>query len=281
MKTSRLFTFLCAALCLATSCHKAVDMTLMQKTLFENADIRQIEASDAWQVKVVYDTVDTFVEVEYSAYLENCLNIKMEDDKLHIGFMSKVYAEPGSVFTATVHTAKMESIEAHDASCVKFEGGHFTATSDTLFVDLTDASVCTGLEYSGHNCKITVEEVSHFLDFQLHSVNCFVNVSEASSCKGSFEVSFHLVGDLSDASQLITFGGMAPYGMFKIQEASLLNIVQTEIQELYVDLSGASEATVWTLDKLSGSLKEASTLYFKGQPQIDIDCSDDSHLIPF
>ena len=54
MKTIKTILILCVALCFVTSCKKEVDMTLMQKTVLENADIRQIEVSDAWQVTVVH-----------------------------------------------------------------------------------------------------------------------------------------------------------------------------------------------------------------------------------
>jgi len=67
MKALKPILILCIAICFTTSCKKEVDMTVMQKTLFENADIRQIEIGDAWQVTIVADTV-TFVQVEYSAY---------------------------------------------------------------------------------------------------------------------------------------------------------------------------------------------------------------------
>ena len=48
-----------------------------------------------------------------------------------------------------------------------------------------------------------------------------------------------------------------------------------------VDLSSGSEATVRVVELMEGTLNEASTLYYKGHPQINIDCSEDSQLIPF
>lgn len=279
MKTLKPILFLCMMLCVASSCKKEVDMTFTQKTILENADIRQIEVSDAWVVTVIADS-STYVELEYSAYLELGLAVKMEGTKLEVGFTGNVHPVINSVFRARVHTNKIERIEADDAAQLIFFG-QYSATSDTLHVELDDASICTSLNYSGHVCKISIENASQFLDFNLSGYNCEVSASEASSCKGIFDMSFHLVADLSDASQLITFGGAAPYGMIKLQDASLLNMVQTEVREMHVDLSGASEATVDVKDHLEGSLIESSTLYYKGQPQIDVDCSDDSQLIPF
>lgn len=279
MKTIKTILILCVALCFAVSCKKEVDMTLVQKTVFENADIRQIEVSDAWQVTVVADS-NTFVELAYSAYLEPFLQAKMNGNQLEIGFTGNLHPVTNSTFRATVHTDKIEKIEAEEASEVQFSG-HFSATSDSLLVHLEDASVCTGLDYSGHECKVIIKDASQLLQFHLTTTNGEVSMSEASTCKGNFDMRFHFVASLSGASRLITFGGAAPYGMIKLQDASLLNMAQTQVGEMYVDLSGASEATVNANDKISGSLIESSTVYYKGHPMIEVDCSNDSQLIPF
>ena len=281
MKTIKTILILCAAVCCFASCKKDVDMTLVQKTLFENTDIQQIEVSDAWQVTVVKDTMNTFVELEYSAYLQDYVSAQTENNRLKINFNKSVYVYPGSVYKAVVHTGKIENLEISEASKVSFEGGHFSATSDSLILSLADASVCSGLDYSGNECRITLKGASHFLDFQLSGINCEVNVKDASTCKGSFDMSFHFVADLDDASQLIAFGGSAPFGIIRLQNACLLNMAQTDVREMHVELSGASEATVQVSEGMEGTLKEASTLYYKGHPQIDIDCFDDSQLIPF
>lgn len=278
MKAIKTLLILCIAFSFA-SCKKDVDMTLVQKTVLENADIRQIKAFDAWEVTVVADS-NTYVELEYSAYLENKVNVKMQGTQLEIGFTGSTYPVFNSVFRAVVHTNTIESIEAEDAAELYFVG-HFSATSDTLYVDLEDASVCSGLDYSGHIIAISIADDSDFLDFHLSGYNCEAKVLDASTCKGVYDMSFHLVATLSDASQFITFGGSAPYGMITLRGASVLNAVQTEFREMHVDLSDASEATVDVSERIEGSVKAASTLYYKGHPQIDVECSEDSHLISF
>lgn len=276
MKAIKTLLILCIAFSFA-SCKKDVDMTLVQKTVLENADIRQIKAFDAWEVTIVADS-NTYVELEYSAYLENKVNVKMQGTQLEIGFTGSTYPVFNSVFRAVVHTNTIESIEAEDASELYFVG-HFSATSDTLYVDLEDASVCSGLDYSGHIIAISIADDSDFLDFHLSGYNCEAKVLDASTCKGVYDMSFHLVATLSDASQFITFGGSAPYGMITLRGASVLNAVQTEFREMHVDLSDASEATVDVSERIEGSVKAASTLYYKGHPQMEVECSEDSHVI--
>jgi Protein of unknown function (DUF2807). len=141
MKTIKTILILCAALCFATACKKEVDMTLIQKTVLENADIRQIEVGDAWQVTVVADS-STFVELEYSAYLEPYMKTKMEGTQLEIGFTSKVYPVMGSVYKAKVHTAHFNRVEAKDATILNFEGS-FYSDDDSLNIVLNDAPFAT------------------------------------------------------------------------------------------------------------------------------------------
>lgn len=279
MKTIKTILILCAALCFATACKKEVDMTLIQKTVLENADIRQIEVGDAWQVTVVADS-STFVELEYSAYLEPYMKTKMEGTQLEIGFTSKVYPVMGSVYKAKVHTAHFNRVEAKDATILNFEGS-FYSDDDSLNIVLNDASLCNGLDISGKYNKVSLNDASKFVGFHLDGTNNLVYVKDASVCKGSFETRFHFFALLEDASQLVTFEGATPYGQITLRDGSLVNMAQTEIRELNVNLSGASEATVNVTETMTGSLTDASTLYYKGIPTIDVNCSEDSQLIPF
>ena len=278
MNRLKTLLILCMALCFATACNKNVDMTLVQKTLFENADIRQIEASDAWEVTVVADS-STFVELEYSAYLKDYIFAKMENDSLKIGFSQKVHPQIGSVFKATVHTLYVNSIEAHNASQMAFEG-ELGSSDDVVKIELDGASVCNGLQLSGKDVYVSVSDASQFLGFNINSANCVVKVSGASACKGIFDINFHFQAVVNDASQIVAFGGESYYGALTLNNGSLANVVQMPINELSVNLSGASEATVWANDSMVGTLKEASTLYYIGDPQIQIECSEDSQLIP-
>ena len=266
------------AFCFATSCKKDVDMTLVQKTVFENADIRQIEVSDAWQVTVVADSV-SFVELEYSAYLEESVSVKMENDSLKIGFGKTIYPQTGSVFKATVHTMYLSSIEVHDASQMTFEG-ELGSGDDVVKIDLDGASICNGLQFSGKDVYVSVSDASQLLGFNINSTNCVVNVDGASACKGTFDIRFHFQAILNDASQMVAFGGESYYGALTLNGGSLANMVQMLVNELSVNLSGASEATVNASEKMTGSLIEASTLYYIGHPQVNIDCSEDSQVIP-
>ena len=70
MKAIKNILIICAAICCFASCKKEVDMTLVQKTIYENTDISLFHIDDAWDVTFVYDSLNSYVELDYSAYLE-------------------------------------------------------------------------------------------------------------------------------------------------------------------------------------------------------------------
>ena len=276
MKTIKTILILCVALCFATSCKKEVDMTLLQKTVLENADIRQIEVGDAWQVTVVADNRN-YVELEYSAYLEPGLDIKMEGTQLEIGFTGNVYPVINSVFRATVHTTQLEKLEADDASQVQCDGEF---TGQTLEVELSDASNCNGLVFSGQTCNINMEDASLLTGFRFVGSRCNAELEGASQFNGQLEATDYLEIELKDASRFVNKGGETAVAHIKVHDASRLNMVETQVAEMHLDIKGASEATVQVTDLMEGQIQEASIVFYKGHPQLQVDCSEDSQLCP-
>lgn len=277
MKTIKPFLILCVALCFATSCKKEVDMTLLQKTALENVDIREIVVSDAWQVKVVADS-NSYVVLEYSAYLENNLKAKMEGTKLEIGFAGSVYPGINSVYRAIVHTPQIEKLDADEASKIQFIGEF---TGHQLEIELSDASQCNGPVFTGQSCNLKMEDASLLTGLHFVGSSCIAELEHASQFNGQIEAADQLEITLEDASRFVNKGGQTAMANIKAHDASRLNMVETLVNEMYVDLTSSSEATVWVDLLLEGQARDASTLYYKGHPQINVDFSDDSQLIPF
>ena len=275
MKTIRSILFLCVTLCFVTSCRK-VDMTLVQKTVFENANITQIKASDEWRVNVVADTI-TYVELDYSAYLEESLRVQMEGNELQIGFRDYTHPVIGSAYRATVHVAQIEKIEADDAAKVQCDGEF---TGDYLLIKLSDAAHCTGLVFMGNLCDIKMEDASMFTGFQFDGNSCKAELADASQFNGVIKVTEQLDVELDDASRFVNKGGETALANIKVRDASRLNIVETLVNEMHVEITDGSEATVWVDGLLEGWVRDASTLYYKGHPQMQVDCSDGSFLRP-
>ena len=280
MKTTKALFLLCIALCFATSCKKEADMTLVQKTVLENADIRQIEVGDAWEVTIIYDSLESFVELEYSAYLESYLKAKMEGTKLEIGFISSVHPVSSSVFRASVHTNRLEKLEAKEATQVQCNG-IFNFQGQKLELHLSEAAQCYGLAFMGLTCKVELEDASLLTGFTYHGTVFNATLKDASQFNGEILASQLLEINLSDASRFVDKGTVTELTRIHLSDASLLNMAETQSNIMEVEIASGSEATVQVTDFLRGTIQGTSTLFYKGHPQIDVDCSDDSQLVPF
>ena len=280
MKTIKTILILCVALCIATSCKKEVDMTLVQKTVYENTDISLFHVDDAWEVTFVYDSLNSYVELEYSAYLEEHVSVWDTNGWLNIGFKGYVYKQPGSVFKAKVHTSEREHlyIMANNASVITLEG---LFELENINFDLFNASICNSFEVTSQSCGIELTYGSQLYGVNFNGTNCTVYAHKGASCKGYFNVEQTFTTGVAINSQLIIFGGSMPSASIEVKEAGTINMVQAEVKDMHVYLDGASEATVNVSETINGFLLEGSTLYYKGNPQIDVACSDDSQLIPF
>ena len=281
MKTIKTILIFCTALCFIISCKKEPDMTLRQKTAYENNDISLFHIDDAWDVSFVYDSLNSYVELEYSAYLEEYVSVWDTNGWLNIGFRGSVYKQPGSVFKAKVHTSEKEHLymKVEDASVITMEG--VFRLEDGLDIELHDGSVCNGFAVTSQWSSISLTHDSQIYGVDYHGTNCAVYAQKGSSCKGYFHVEESFTADVGVSSQLIVFGGNIPSASIEVKNESTINMVQAEVQNMSVYLEGASEATVNVSERIEGSVKEASTLYYKGHPQIDVECSEDSHLISF
>ena len=252
-------------------------MTLVQKTVLENSGIQQIEVGDAWQVTIVSDSV-TYVELAYSAYLDPYVKAKMEGNKLEIGFTTNVYPVINSEFRATVHTSQLEKLDLNDAAQVQSHGDF---AGQRIEVELSDASKCNGLVFTGESCIIKMEDASLMTGFQFVGTACNAELDDASQFNGEIQSAEQFDIELKSASRFVNKGGETVTANIKLHDASILNMVETCVGTMHVELNSASEATVQVADFMDGTLKEASTLYYRGHPQMNIDCSDDSQLIPF
>ena len=251
-------------------------MTLVQKTVLENADIRQIEVSDAWEVTIVADN-NTFVELEYSAYLEEHIKAKIEGNELEIGFTGSTYPVINSVFRATVHTKQLEKLEAEEAAQIQCSG---EVSGQSIEIDLSGAAQCNGLVFHGERCTINMDDAALLTNLQFEGNTCKAVLEDASQFNGQIHASDQFEVELKSASRFVNKGGETNQASIKLQDASTLNMVETQAREMHVELTSASEATVWVDELLQGTIKEISILNYKGHPQIQVECSGNSFIRP-
>ena len=275
MKKLFLLLLMICAMTFAGCREKELDMTLIQKTVYEDATITAITVKDAWNVTVVQDE-RTYVELEYSAFLEEYLKIKLEAQELNIGFYRYLYLPANTVMNATVHTPSVEQLQFSDATRAVLEGV-FPETN--LTIELSDAATCKGGRFTG-KADLDLSDAAKMVDFDFEGETCSVKVSDASTFKGTLSVTEQMDIVVEDASHLTTYGGHAPQAEVEVSDASSLNMLETEVGVMHITVKDASEASVYVTNTLEGTVKDASELYYQGTPSLNIICDDSSIFRP-
>lgn len=260
-----------------TGCReKDLDMTVMNKTFYEGATMNEITVEDAWSVSFVLDTVKSYVEVEYSAFLEEYLLIKQEGTSLFIGFNTNLYNLPGNtVMHATVHTAAINKLSLSDAVSAAFGGGRYPETA--LVLEMEDAATLRGGYFKG-TADIKMSDASTCAEFYFEGTTCQIELDEAAVFKGSLNVSGDLTVSLKDGARLTEYWGEINNADVSVTDASNLNMATSWINRLHIDVNSASEATVNVVESLEGMVHNVSKLYYSGHPTLNVDCDETSIL---
>ena len=270
----RIIFLLLVVLFAMTSCRdKNLDMTLMQKTLYEGTTINEISAKDAWDVKVVQDE-NTFVELEYSAFLEDYLKVQLEGTSLSIGFTRHLYIPNNAVMNATIHTPTVHKLSFSDAVFAALD--NLNLETD-LVLELEDAASCRGGHFNG-DALIKLSDASTCAELYIEGRDCTVELEDASVFKGQLNVSRLLTLTVKDASRLTEYWGEIDRVEAIVSDASSLNMATSWIDRMYIEVDDASEATVNVVTALEGTVHDASKLYYSGDPVLNVDCDNTSIL---
>ena len=266
--------FLILGLMLLLGCRdKELDMTLVQKTLYEGATIEEITAKDAWDVVVVQDE-NTFVELEYSAFLEDYLKIYQEGTAFSIGFTNHHGFPSNTVMNVKIHTPKVHKLSFSDAVFAALD--NLNLETD-LYLELEDAASCRGGHFKG-DAIVKLSDASTCAELYIEGRDCVVELEDASVFKGSLKVSRLLTLTVKDASRMTEYWGEINEVEAMVTDASCLNMATSWINKMSIEVSDDSEATVNVTELLEGSVHDASKLYYSGDPVLNVDCDISSTL---
>ena len=253
---------------------KELDMTVLQKTLYEGAEFNEIVAKDAWNIIIVQDTENSFVELEYSAFLEDYVKVQLDGSSLFIGFTRHLNFPSNTVMNATIHIPTVHKLSFSDAVFAALDN---LQLETDLILELEDAASCRGGHFTG-NADLKLSDASTCVELYIEGTTCTVELKDASVFKGCLNVSGDLTMTIKDASRLTEYWGEINYAEAEVSDASSLNMATSWINRMYIEVSDASEATVNVVESLEGKVHDASTLYYSGDPTLDIDCDDSSVL---
>ena len=252
---------------------KETDMTLLQKTLYEGAVMNEITVEDAWEVAVMQDA-ESYVTLEYSAFLEDYLKVQLEASSLFIGFTRHSHFPSNAVMRATIHTPTVHKLSFSDAVFAALD--NLNLETD-LVLELEDAASCRGGHFKG-DAILKLSDASKCAELYIEGRDCKVELKDASVFKGRLDVSRLLTLTVDDASRLTEYWGEIGQVEAKVSDASDLNMATSWINRMQIEVGDASEATVNVVQSLEGRVHDASKLYYSGDPILNVQCDETSTL---
>lgn len=275
MKTTKHILFLLVTLVMLAGCRdKELDMTLVQETWYRDYLINEITADDAWSLLVVQDDGPSFVELEYSAFMEDYIRIEQQDGAFRFYLASHPRLPNNTVLHATIHTPAIHQLHCSDAVFVALEG-QFPETAFTM--ELDDAATCRGGHFYG-TAELKLDDASTCVEFYFEGTSCSVELDDASVFKGCLNVSGDLNMRVDNASRLTHYWGEVNQAEVEVSADSYLNMANVFIQRMHLTVQSGSEATVNVVEHLEGSVRETSCLYYSGDPILNVDCDETSTL---
>ena len=273
MKRRTIVWFLMGLMVFPSCRDKDLDMTLLQKTLYEGATMNEITVEDAWQVAIIQDE-NSYVELEYSAFLEDYLKVQLEGSSFFMGFTRHLYFPSNTVMNVTIHTPTVHKLNFSDAVFAALD--NLNLETD-INLELEDAASCRGGHFKG-DAILKLSDASTCVELYIEGRDCTVELNDASVFKGSLNVSRLLTISVEDASRLTEYWGEINQAEVEVSDASYLNMATSWINRMQIEVSDASEATVNVVESLEGVVTDASKLYYSGNPTLNVDCDETSIL---
>lgn len=251
---------------------KQLDMTLVQATAYQEYAIHAISASDIWNITIVQDDGPSFIELEYSAFMEEYMHIQYEQDSFVFYIGLHPHLPNNTVLNATIHTDYLRSLSLRDASFATIEGDFH---SPSLWMELDDAATCKGGRFFG-DAELKLSDASQWVECSLEGSVCRLELNDASVFKGCLYINDNLTMTIDDASHFTDYWGEIHRADVKVSDASYLNMATSWIDRMYIEVTDASEATVNVVESLEGLVHDASTLNYSGDPILNLDCDESS-----
>ena len=254
---------------------REINMTLVQDTGYLAYPIHAISASDVWNLKIVQDDGPSFIELEYSAFMEEYMHINYVEDSFVFSIGWHSFRLPSNtVLNATIHTDYLRALTLKDAAFAALEGDFH---SPSMTMELEDASKCRGGRFYG-DAEIALSDASNWVECIFEGSDCKVELNDASVFKGCLYISDNLTMTVDDASRFTDYWGEINRAHVKVSDAGILNMATSWINSMYIEVTDASEATVNVVESLEGLVHDASKLFYSGEPVLNVDCDESSTL---
>jgi len=195
---------------------------------------------------------------------------KIVDEEVRVGSFDRI--DVGSSFKVQVSVGERDALALHVDDNLR-DRIDYGVSDGTLRLRLKPRSTVRDATLRADVVVRSLREVHASgasyvqIDSELTGDALTVGLSGASEVRGRASVGT-LVAETSGASK-VRLAGKASGLTVHASGASELDLGELEAQRLEVDLSGASDATVWVRDTIAADVSGASSLRYKGSPRFE------------
>ncbi len=236
-----MLVFILSTLTITTGCAVITGSGDVITREFNYTDFTRIEVDYAFGAEIIQAdsyTIKIFLDDNLFDYLD----ISKSSDTLRITM------EPGNIYSKTQQRAVI-------------------TLPDLERLELSGASKAFVAGFSSsHDLEIKISGASQVDISDVVSGNAYLEISGASNIEGTFTMK-DVVFDVSRASS-VTLEGSAEDMSLDASGASTMNLSDLTLDNAWINLSGASQATVNAGGQLNGDLSGASLLEYLGNPTI-------------
>ncbi|MCL2434644.1 MAG: DUF2807 domain-containing protein [Lentimicrobiaceae bacterium] len=237
-------------------------------------EIKGVIIEGPWEVFITQNNTDNNAVIEHNVPESKITTELRPNGYLHIR-ASSVGGYHKRILRATIHASVLEKIEARGAATINTDG-QFASHCD---IKLSGASKMDGLSCEGSYANVTISGASKLKNFTFTGERFDADVSGASKIDFLEMNVKKCKVDLSGASSF-KGSGYATKGSFSGSGSSAFKAFDLELENLDINLSGASSAEVTVNQAITGSLSSASILrYRKAEDVRGVSTSGSSKIV--
>lgn len=184
----KVIALLCAVLAFSAGVLNAEETEATVSVLskqFNYKDFQNLSASNSFKVNLVQDN-QWLVEVEYSDFLEEYLDVTVSGGTLRLGLKplprslqnSRKYKD-GPVLKATVHMPKLVKLSLSGASRLWQEGRFTLMGEDEFRMEISGASVAENMYVDARKARLSVSGAAKCYSFEGNFNHLYLNASGA------------------------------------------------------------------------------------------------------
>lgn len=254
------------------SCRKAPDTTIITESHFEGEVISSIEARNGWSITIENSADKSGIMLEYTAFLEEGIIMSLNDGKLILDLQNVSGALYSSTLHATIYSSQLSSLSFSNNVRTDIIG-EFCA--DSVIMALSRNSSCRGGRFISKQMSVVADK-SDIADIEFVGERADINLV-ASRMAGRINATTSQDINL-DGSSFVNYSGQTLSVRLAAKNASIANTVSNEAAVVLIELEGGSTITANVIDSISGYVKEGSSLYYVGNPTLNLDVDESSSV---